>query len=253
MKKSLLIVVMSATLTLFASGSQCPSNFYNGEAPDIINQKLQPKTIELCYDGFAVKYSGLSKTPLYSAEYLTREKIAVKLVRKDEFHIDDRIPASERSELSDYARSGYDRGHMTPSADMGSEKAMYDSFSLANIVPQDGKSNRGIWSDLEGATRHIANKEGGVFVITGPLFQGSDIKAIGKNNVLVPTQVYKVIYSPKQQKGAVYIVNNLPEDTYKVISISELEKLSGISYFPKLSDAQKSQLLELPVPRKKGK
>jgi len=240
------------TASLFAAQTSCPSHYLEGIAPDILNQKLTPKTQEICYEGFGIIHSGITKSALYSAEYLTREKIAVKISRKDEFHPESKLPASERAELGDYARSGYDRGHLTPSADMGSVNAQAESFSLANMIPQDGTSNRGIWSAIEGATRHTANKDGGIFVITGALYQGGNLKAIGRNNVLVPTQVYKVVFSPKQQKGAVYIVNNIPEDSYKIISIAELEKISGINYFPKLSQAQKEKILELPAPKKRG-
>lgn len=82
-------------------------------------------------------YSGVTKTPIWSAEYLTKEKIAAKLPRKDSFHPESKLPSSERAELSDYARSGYDRGHMTPSADMGMASAQAETFTLANMVPQD--------------------------------------------------------------------------------------------------------------------
>jgi endonuclease G len=241
-----------AAISLLAGATSCPSHYLEGNAPDIINQKLTAKSKELCFEGFAVMHSGITKTPIWSAEYLTREKIAARIQRKDMFHPESRLPASERAELSDYAKSGYDRGHMTPSADMGTESAQAESFSLANIVPQDHNNNTGIWSAIEGATRHLANKEGGVFVITGPLFKGDKLKAIGRNNVLVPTQIYKIVFSPKQQKGAVYLCDNAPGDNYKVISIAELEEIAGINFFPKLSKAQKEKILELPIPKKRG-
>ena len=240
-------------ISLLAGPTSCPSHYLEGNAPDIVNQKLTPKSKELCFEGFAVMHSGITKTPIWSAEYLTKEKIAAPLKRKDKFHPESRLSPSERSELSDYAKSGYDRGHMTPSADMGTDSAQADSFSLANMVPQDHNNNTGIWSAIEGATRHLANKEGGVFVITGAMFKGDKLKAIGKNNVLVPTQVYKVIFSPKQQKGAAYLCDNAPGDAYKVVSIAEIETLVGINFFPKLSKAQKEKILELPVPKKRGK
>ncbi|MDD5401099.1 MAG: DNA/RNA non-specific endonuclease [Sulfurimonas sp.] len=240
------------TISLYAAQTSCSTHYFDGTAPDIVNEKLSKKTQEVCYEGFGIIHSGITKSALYSAEHLTREKIAVKISRKDEFHPESKLPANERAELSDYARSGYDRGHLAPSADMGSVNAQAESFSLANMIPQDGTSNRGIWSAIEGATRHLANKEGGVFVITGALYQGGNLKAIGRNNVLVPTQVYKAVFSPKQQKGAVYIVNNMPEDSYKIISIAELEKISGINYFPKLIQTQKEKMLELPTPKKRG-
>ena len=66
--------------------------------------------------------------------------------------------------------------------------------------------------------------------------------------MFVPTQVYKVIYSPKQQKGAAYLCDNAPGDAYKVVSIAEIETLAGINFFPKLSKTQKETILDLPTP-----
>ncbi len=252
MLRHILLSTITA-ISLLSGSTSCPSHYLEGNAPEIANQKLATKVKELCFEGFAVMHSGITKTPLLSAEYLTREKIAAPLKRKDMFHEEVRLPVNERAELSDYARSGYDRGHATPSADMGTENAQAESFSLANMVPQDSNNNRGIWSGIEGATRHLANKEGGIFVITGALFKGDKLKAIGKNNVIVPTQIYKIVYSPKQQKGAVYLCDNAPGDTYKAVSIAEIEVMAGINFFPKLSKAQKEKILELPNPKKKGK
>jgi len=249
MLKPLLLSTLAA-ISLMAAQTSCPSHFLEGQAPDFVNQKLTSKTKELCFEGFAVLHSGVTKTPLYSAEYLTREKIAVKLDRKDKFHPESKLPANERAELNDYARSGYDRGHMTPSADMGSATAQAESFSLANMVPQDHSNNTGIWSSIEGATRHLANKEGGVFVITGAMFKGENLKSIGKG-VLVPSHVYKIVYSPKQQKGAAYLCDNVAGDNYKTVSIAELESIAGINFFPQLSKAQKEKVLELPAPQRR--
>lgn len=99
----------------------------------------------------------------------------------------------------------------------------------------------------------MANKEGGVFVITGTIFKGDKLKAIGKNNVLVPTQVYKIVFSPKKQMGAAYLCDNTPGDDYKVVSIANIEALAGINFFPRLSKAQKEKILDLPIPKKRGR
>ena len=85
---------------------------------------------------FAVMYSGISRTPLWSAEHLTRESIldAKDLKGRAAFHPEGELPSNERAELSDYARSGFDRGHMAPSADMPNRSARQQCFSLANMI-----------------------------------------------------------------------------------------------------------------------
>ena len=247
MKKALFLTSL-LSIMLYAAPSSCPKFYVDGEAPTIVNEKLASKTKELCFEAFGVMHSGISKTPLWSAEYLTATAIDADVPRKNKFHEETQLPVSERSELKDYAKSGYDRGHMSPSADMPTELAQADSFSLANMVPQDHNSNTGIWSSIESATRYLAKKEGSLYIITGPIFKG-EIKAIG-NCVLIPTMIYKVIYSPKQQKAAAYLTSNVSGREYQVISIKELETLTGINFFPKMEEEKKTQLLSLPEPKK---
>ena len=246
MKKTLLLTSLFSII-LYAAPTACPQFYVDGEAPIIVNEKLASKTKELCFESFGVMHSGISKTPLWSAEYLTASAIDADVQRKDKFHEETQLPQSERAELKDYAKSGYDRGHMSPSADMPTESAQAESFSLANMVPQDHNHNTGIWSSIESATRYLAKKEGSLYVITGPIYKGT-LKSIG-NGVLVPTYIYKIIYSPKQQKAAVYFTNNEPGKAYHIISVKELEILSGINFFPKMSEEKKTQLLSLPEPK----
>ena len=137
---------------------------------------------------------------------------------------------------------------MSPSADMPTPSSQEESFSLANMVPQDHHNNTGIWSNIESATRYLAKKEGSLYIITGPIFKGESLKTIG-NGVFIPTMIYKIIYSPKQNKAAVYLTNNIADNNYQIISVQELETLSGINFFPKMSTEQKAQLLSLPEPK----
>ena len=96
------------------TATQCPEHFAGGVAPAVTNPKLQARTHEVCFEAFAVLHSGISRTPLYSAEYLLRANLdaAATLSRKDSFHAEAALPAQDRAELKDYARSGYDRGHL---------------------------------------------------------------------------------------------------------------------------------------------
>ncbi|MDD5119638.1 MAG: DNA/RNA non-specific endonuclease, partial [Sulfuricurvum sp.] len=85
---------------LNAAPTQCNGIYYGNTAPDILNTKLTPKTKELCYSEFAVMHSGLSRTPLWSAEHLYCAKLNIKVGRSNDFHAEDRLSADDRAELS---------------------------------------------------------------------------------------------------------------------------------------------------------
>jgi endonuclease G len=171
-----------------------------------------------------------------------------KSERTNDFHPEEQLSLNNRAELDDYSYSGYDRGHMAPSADMPNEQAQHESFSLANMIPQVPGNNRGIWSSIEATIRHLANQKEQLYIITGPLFIGNDLKHIG-GRVLVPTKIYKAIYDPASGQGAAYLVDNAEGDSYRVISITKLEKISGIRHFPKMSPSAKQTPMSLPEPR----
>lgn len=238
---------MAMSIGLFAAPTQCNNIYYGNEAPDIVNAKLTPKTKELCYSTFAVMHSGVSRTPLYVGEHLTRAGLNSKSERTNDFHPEDKLSYDERAELNDYARSGYDRGHMAPAADMSSEQSEHECFTLANMIPQNQENNRGIWAHIEGATRNLAKDRGELYVVTGPIFIGSNLQRIG-GRVLVPTKIYKAIYDPSSGFASAYIVDNANGDNYQVISIAQLEQLSGLKLFPKLSDSAKHNAMRLPEP-----
>ena len=89
---------------------------------------------------------------------------------------------------------------------MPNRSAQAESFSLANMVPQVHANNAGIWAGIEGTARQMALSEGEVYVVSGPAFIGNDLQRIG--NVLVPTHLWKVLYSPKQQRAGAYVITN---------------------------------------------
>lgn len=115
---ALALILPLLASTARAGTTSCPNHFVNGQSPDFINQKLTEKAREVCYSDFALKHSGVTRTPLYSAEHLTRERLAMakQIRRSSTFYPDPYIPLSERAELRHYARSGYSRGHVQNTA-----------------------------------------------------------------------------------------------------------------------------------------
>ena len=245
---SIVAILLNISVAVAATTS-CPDHFANGQAPDNINQKMSAKTREVCYSGYALKHSGITRTPLYSAEHLTRDRMlqGKGLKRQSKFFPDPNIPASERAELHHYARSGYDRGHVAPSADMFDLQSQQECFSLANMVPQVPENNRGPWEGIESTVRKLAKDRGNIFVVTGPIYQGETERIGGA--VMVPAKLYKAVYDPQRQEAGAYLLDNTAEAQAQKISIAELEKIAGIDVFPAISASIKSKLMRLPDPK----
>ncbi|WP_230658394.1 DNA/RNA non-specific endonuclease [Psychrobacter sp. I-STPA10] len=225
----------------------CPQNFYAGTPPTYTNKKLNKDSVALCFNGFATLYSGISRTPVWSAEHLTRQRLldAEEIPRDDSFHEESRLPQSMRAKLSDYKHSGYDRGHLAPNADMASVAQQYDSFSLANIAPQSPKNNRYVWRNLESVTRYLTKQYGETYVITGVAFEGKKITQLNRK-VMIPTHFFKAVYIPATGEAGVYYAPNDESERVEVISVNELALRTGIDIMPAISPVAQAEAKQLP-------
>lgn len=223
-----------------ASSPSCTGFSPGGQPPVLTNAKLANKTRLLCYSDFAVLHSGVTHGPLWSAEHLTRAHIRAARdgVRTDKFFAERSLPPGEGATLEDFRHSGYDRGHMSPAGDRWDERAMAESFSLANMVPQNPVNNRRVWSRIEEAVRRLASSSGEAYVVTGPLFGTREVKTIGPDGVFVPTQLYKVVYLPSRALAFAVVVDNIATEQYDMETVHQLERASGIR-FPGIPESLK--------------
>jgi len=238
-----LLATLGATVSLnVLAASDCPQFSPGGRAPIVANALMRASTQQLCYSDFAVLHSGVTHGPLWSAEHLTAEHLddARDNTRTNRFFVDKKLPPGASATLSDYKKSGYDRGHMSPAGDRWDRKGMAESFSLANVVPQNPSNNRRIWSRIEQSVRRLVEQSGDAYVVTGPLFSGRQLQTIGESRVLVPTQLYKVVYLPGRDLAFAVVVDNTPTNEYKVKTVRELEAMSGLQ-FPGIPDTLKDQ------------
>ncbi len=243
------IIAVSAMSAAYADDfSQCSASFYGGIYPEFTNNKLSNNTQSLCFDGFAVMYSGVTRTPLWSAEYLDRKRLnqAKEIDREDKFHEESRLPESMRAKVSDYSGSGFDRGHLAPNGNMANRNQQYDSFSLANIAPQSPRNNRYIWRNIESATRYLTQQYGEVYSITGVAFTDKNPRQLDER-VLVPSHFFKAVYIPAINQAGVYYAPNDNSERMDVISIDELTVRSGIDVMPMLDTQVKAEALDLPL------
>lgn len=191
--------------------------------------------------GYTLSYNADYKTSQWVAWELTRKETKGKEGRTDKFLPDPDVLGA-KAYTSDYTKSGYDRGHMAPAADMKwSRQAMEESFFMSNICPQNPNLNRGDWNDLEEKSRQWAKKYGAVYIACGPIYDTKRPKRIGNNKVAVPDAFYKVILinDKKNPKAIGFIFPNKaghkPLNKY-IVTVDSVEKRTNIDFFPTLPD-----------------
>lgn len=192
------------------------------------------------HTGYIVSYNKDLKLPNWVSYELTREETKGKEKRSNRF-ITDPLVKGLIATNADYARSGYDKGHMAPAADMKwSPQAMEASFYFSNICPQHPQLNRRGWKKLEEKIRDWAIADSAIIIICGPIITKQP-KTIGKNKVAVPQQFFKVVLSPfaKPMRAIGFLFNNRqavePLSTYAV-TIDSIERLTNMDFFAPLPD-----------------
>ncbi len=112
--------------------------------------------------------------------------------RQNNFRPDPNLPKNfARVTPTDYTGSGFDRGHLCPSADRsGDINANSQTFLMTNIIPQTPDLNRNVWERFESYSRELV-KRGKVdlYVVAGVY----GVKGKLKNKISVPTNCWKII------------------------------------------------------------
>ena len=210
-----------------------------------------------------------TRNPLWVVEHITPASLNVNNAdRKHSYFVEDiTIPAKFRANLTDYFRSGYDRGHQVPAADAKwSQDALDQTFLLSNMCPQVGNGfNRDYWAHFEDFCRRLTNNFPSVRIVTGPLYLPRRDPEDGKwkvsyevignpPNVSVPTHFYKVIFAEDGKTGgnvslAAFVLPNAPIANDKPLQdfevpIEAVERASGLEFAAKLPAQRRKKLCE---------
>jgi len=225
-------------------------NFQTGQFINIdIPSPLKDVSEQILYrKGYIVSYNKDTKLPNWVAWNLTAEHINGEARRPgNAWHEDLDVP-SPRVNSSDYKGSGWTRGHMCPAGDCKWDSdVMYESFLYSNCCPQNANLNTGTWNQIEIACRRWAEKYGEVYVVCGPILFRQEHEVIGENKVVVPEAFFKVILclNDKNPKGIGFICRNTDGNRKKdlyVNSIKQVERVTGMTFFPNMSDDVKDKV-----------
>lgn len=191
----------------------------------------------------------------YAEAFEQAEWVAYELKKTDlsntqferPFFIGDDKVKTKSADWRNYKKSGYDKGHLCPAGDRKFSKAAFDeTFLTSNIAPQKHNFNDGVWNRLEQKTRYWASKYNKVYVVTGGVLKPG-LQTIGREKVAVPQHFYKIIldYNGVKPKLIGFLVpaveSREPLYTF-VVAVDEIEKLTGIDFFPAMEDKLENEL-----------
>lgn len=237
-----LITIIFLALTLFAQGHRGITEPHLDltlfELPAI-----QATDTILSYTGFTINYNPDQLIPNWVAYELAADELDGDVPRATGFSMD--LSYKDRQAMrEDYSNTGWDKGHMAPSADMKwSKAAMSESFYLTNVCPQNPDLNGRDWHTLENRVRDWARQYGRVWVVCGPLVQENRYGTIGERQVAVPDGFFKAVLRQESDGTfraiAFVFENSSARQPLKdaVIAVDDLESLTGYDLFPNLDDS----------------
>lgn len=197
--------------------------------------------------GYTASYNHRTLVPDWVAWELTAEEVDGTNEGDYSFSRDPDV-AFPKASREDYSRSGWDKGHMAPRADMKwSCKALEESYYFTNVCPQNHEMNSQAWRKIEELTRRMARRHGSVLVVCGPLYTSHAHGTIGNAAVQVPDAFYKAlaVNTAEGWQTVGYVVDNSPQNGAPqryAVSVDSVETLLSLSHntttdlFPTLPD-----------------
>jgi len=194
---------------------------------------------------YALSSNDQTKFADWVAYRVTKETIGTSDSLNRSWKPDPLLDEAETLEAADYKGANkahkYDRGHQAPLASFAGTVFWRSTNTLSNITPQKADLNQGAWKELESRIRHAAHHIGGLYVITGPLYNvEAPMPKLPKSNEphTVPTAYWKVVSTGKGKMTGFIFAQGTPRNDElcnhrKPLSTIELQ--SGLNIFPQAS------------------
>ncbi|HEU4510364.1 MAG TPA: DNA/RNA non-specific endonuclease [Pyrinomonadaceae bacterium] len=219
-----------------------------GNPSNAVTDVLQPNNYLMDKPQYSLSYSRDNGGPNWVSWHLDSSWLG-SAPRQDDFRADTTLPAGwYRVQATDYSGSGFDRGHMCPSADRTvTITANSSTFLMTNMIPQLPANNQGVWANLESYSRTLVSQGNELYIISG----GHGLQHfIANGHVAVPAQTWKVIIvlpvgnndvsrvTTSTRTIAVVVPNsgsiNSDWRTYRV-SVDQVEAITGFDFFSNVS------------------
>ncbi len=187
---------------------------------------------------YVLSYNPVKNVPNWVGWALDRSFLG-HVRRKNDFRPDPLLPADFYHVIpQDYHDSGYDRGHLCPSADRQDSPSDNSlTFLMTNIQPQLHELNEGPWEKLEEYERELARRhDAELFIVAGGIFD-AEHQTIG-HGVAVPKANFKIVVALRQGQQA----SDVKSDT-KVIAVA-MPNEAGVGSHPWTDDLTSVDAIE---------
>lgn len=219
-----------------------------GNPSNAVTNVSQPNNYLMEKPQYSMSYSRDNGGPNWVSWHLDTSWLG-STPRQDDFRADTTLPSGwYRVQATDYSGSGFDRGHMCPSADRTvTVTANSATFLMTNMIPQLPANNQGVWANLESYGRTLVSQGNELYIISG----GQGLQHfIANGHVAVPAQTWKVIIvlpvgsndvsrvTTSTRTIAVVMPNSgsIGSDwrAYRV-SVDQVEAITGFDFFSNVS------------------
>lgn len=182
---------------------------------------------------------------------------------EDQYPQNPLLDKQYRWESDPFWRSGYDHGHLCPSADrLNSLEANKQTFYLTNMMPQVNGFNAKVWANMENWVRKqitITSKDTLFVVKGGTIDNASQYTTLARTggNMIVPKYYYMAVLmrnSDGYKAMGFWIehkASNATDLSPYVVNINRLEQLTGIDFFCNLPDDTENRVEDLSLERVK--
>ena len=180
MRKFLQIILLGLT-------SASPSISKAVECPDIETQlKVEVQSddiVKICNDQYIQYFSKEWKIPVAVVEKLEESDFKQnKAHRTNDFRFDSRLSYKDQLNPKQYAKSGYDKGHLAAQSDTSDYDTVSQQYLMTNIVPQDPVLNRTTWKNMETFAKDLRKSNyHAKYVISGIIFDNCEIQNKKRN------------------------------------------------------------------------
>ncbi|MGF1533095.1 MAG: DNA/RNA non-specific endonuclease [Bernardetiaceae bacterium] len=270
-------VLIALALMVILVNNQCQDQGYNPPSHTEIqrgdhlllgnpsNANNDPDNYLMTKAEFVLSYNRTRGTANWVAWHLN-QKWDGNAERQNDFRPDPDLPEGwYRVHPNDYRNSGFDRGHLCPSADRDANAAENSAtFLMTNIFPQAPNNNRGPWRELEEYARRLVEQGNELYIIAGMYGHGGTgsnggrTKYLANKKIYVPAQAWKVILVLPEGENDLQRINantrviaidmpnqqNVANTQWQdyAVSVDELERRTGYDFFSALPNALQKQL-----------